>query len=156
MSGDTVVASAWRASAQPRTSLVAGAQLVALHSIVESRGQLDVAQVGRELPFPVRRIFMISHVPRQDVRGEHAHRELHQFLICAHGQVTVEVSDGRSSRVVVLDSSDVGLHIAPMVWASQHSYSADAILVVLASAEYDAADYIRSHDDYLAARRVAT
>ena len=35
-----------------------------------------------------------------------------------------------------------------MVWAVQYKYSADAILLVLASGGYDAADYIRNYDEF--------
>jgi hypothetical protein len=37
-----------------------------------------------------------------------------------------------------------------MVWASQFKYSADAVLLVLASHRYDPDDYIRDYDDFLA------
>jgi hypothetical protein len=37
-----------------------------------------------------------------------------------------------------------------MVWGSQYNYSSDAVLLVFASHEYDAGDYIRDYDDYLA------
>jgi hypothetical protein len=40
-----------------------------------------------------------------------------------------------------------------MVWASQHHYTSDAVLLVLASAEYDPADYIRAHQEFLALAR---
>jgi len=36
------------------------------------------------------------------------------------------------------------------VWGSQYHYSPDAVLLVFASLEYDADDYIRDYDDYLA------
>ena len=52
---------------------------------------------------------------------------------------------------VVLDSPTVGVHITPMVWGIQYKYSADAVLMVLASERFDAADYIRDYDDFLAA-----
>ena len=44
----------------------------------------------------------------------------------------------------------------PMVWGAQHRYSADCVLMVLASHEYDAADYIREYAEFtraLEARR---
>jgi hypothetical protein len=40
-----------------------------------------------------------------------------------------------------------------MVWAVQYKYSDDAVLLVLASHEYDADDYIRDYDEFLAERR---
>jgi UDP-2-acetamido-3-amino-2,3-dideoxy-glucuronate N-acetyltransferase len=134
---------------------VKGATLMRMPAFAEARGHLTFGELGRGLPFAPRRFFVISEVPRGDIRGEHAHRELHQFLLCLAGSVVVDVDDGAARRTVVLDSIEVGLHLAPMVWASQHDYSADAILLVLASAEYDPGDYIREYDRFLAEKRRA-
>lgn len=37
-----------------------------------------------------------------------------------------------------------------MIWAVQYEYSQDAVLLVLASDSYNAGDYIRDYDEYLA------
>jgi len=42
-----------------------------------------------------------------------------------------------------------------MVWGVQHRYSPDAVLLVLASDPYDAADYIRDHAQFVAEVRAA-
>jgi hypothetical protein len=131
---------------------VGGAALVRMHSIYEARGHLTVGEVGKGLPFAPRRFFVISDVPDESIRGEHAHRALHQLLVCLAGSVVAEVSDGTSSRSVLLDVPHVGLHIPPMVWGVQHHYSRDAVLMVLASAEYDPADYIRDFSEFRALR----
>ena len=122
---------------------VGGAALVRMHSIYEARGHLTVGEVGKGMPFVPRRFFVISDVPDESIRGEHAHRALHQLLVCLAGSVVAEVTDGTRTRSVALDVPHVGLHIPPMVWGVQHHYTRDAVLMVLASAEYDAADYIR-------------
>jgi hypothetical protein len=56
-----------------------------------------------------------------------------------------------------LDDPTIGVHIRPVVWSSQYRFTSDAILLVLASAPYDAADYIREYEEFLAlAGRSAT
>ena len=69
------------------------------------------------------------------------------------------VRDGRrrdaAERRSLLDSPGVGVHIPPMVWGVQYKYSADAVLMVLASEHYDASDYLRDYDEYLELRRAA-
>ena len=75
-----------------------------------------------------------------------------QLLVCLAGSVVAEVSDGRRWRAVHLDCPDVGLYIPPMVWGAQHDYSREAVLLVLASDEYDSADYIRDIDTFRAER----
>ena len=37
-----------------------------------------------------------------------------------------------------------------MTWGTQYKYSADAVLLVLASHAYDADDYIRTYDEFIA------
>jgi len=36
-----------------------------------------------------------------------------------------------------------------MTWGTQYNYSPDAVLLVFASYEYDARDYIRDYDEFL-------
>jgi UDP-2-acetamido-3-amino-2,3-dideoxy-glucuronate N-acetyltransferase len=140
---NTISARAWFDEGAAPDLGIGGASLVRMHSIYEARGHLTVGEIGKGMPFVPRRFFVISDVPDEGIRGEHAHRALHQLLVCLAGSVVAEVSDGNMSRSVTLDVPHVGLHIPPMVWGVQHHYSRDAVLMVLASAEYDAADYIR-------------
>ncbi len=64
-------------------------------------------------------------------------------------------ADGAARHEVVLDSASKGVHIPPMVWATQYKFTRDAVLLVLASEHYDAADYVRDYDEYLGLRRQA-
>lgn len=132
-------------------SPVAGVELRVLTRAVDMRGSLAAAQVGRELPFVPQRAFLVYAVPSAEVRGEHAHRSCAQFLVCVHGAVTAMVDDGRGRAEYRLDRPDLGLYVPPMVWGTQYRYSADAVLLVLASHAYDAGDYIRDYGDFLAA-----
>ena len=106
--------------------------------------------IGRHLPFTPQRFFAIYDVPSKEVRGEHAHRGLHQFLVCLKGTCSIVVDDGSRRDEVVLDSPAIGLHIPPLVWGIQYQYSDDALLLVLASGVYQADDYIRDYDEFLA------
>jgi UDP-2-acetamido-3-amino-2,3-dideoxy-glucuronate N-acetyltransferase len=138
--------------AQPVTpSSVRGATLVRLPRHSDMRGDLCVAEVGREVPFPVRRQFFVFNVPSPEVRGQHAHRRCHQFLLCVQGSCVVMADDGARRAEFTLDDRSLGLHLAPLTWAVQYRYSPDAVLLVLASHRYDADDYIRDYDDFLRA-----
>ena len=59
------------------------------------------------------------------------------------------VDDGQQRAEILLDRPNLGLHVAPMVWATEYKYSQDAILLVLASDVYKAEDYIRDYDLFL-------
>lgn len=88
-------------------------------------------------------------VPSKDVRGEHAHRECEQVLVCLRGAVVCIVDDGTQRTEVRLDRPDIALYMPPMTWGTQYQYTADAVLGVFASRPYDSNDYIRQYDDFL-------
>lgn len=117
--------------------------------INDIRGSLTVGEFDREIPFVPLRYFMVFDVPSRETRGEHAHRECHQFLICVRGSCAVLVDDGARRSEVVLDSPAIGIHLPPMTWGTQYKYTRDAVLLVFASHHYDNADYIRNYDAFV-------
>ena len=149
------------ADAQPHSSVrtgqiaakpvshVNGVALVELPLIADIRGSLTVGEFPQSIPFEAKRYFMVFDVPSVETRGEHAHRECHQFLVCARGKVSVVADDGISREEFLLDRPNLGLHLQPMVWGIQYKYSADAVLLVFASHYYDAADYIRDYEEFV-------
>ena len=143
------------AAAQPalRESAVPAVKLVALPQYADMRGHLTVAEFAQHLPFVPQRCFFVHAVPSREVRGEHAHRRCAQFLVCVHGSVSVLVDDGERRDEHRLDSPAVGLYLPPLVWGTQYRYSEDAVLMVLASLPYDASDYLRTYEEFLAAVR---
>src|SRR5690348_6663214 len=114
------------------------------------RGALTAGDLPSEgVPFTPQRWFLVYDVPSREVRGEHAHRVCHQFLICVSGKVNVAVDDGTQRGEVVLDNPSVGIYIPPLVWGTQYRYEDGAVLLVLASHPYDSDDYIREYDEFL-------
>ncbi len=126
-----------------------GVKLHRMPIIIDLRGALSFGEIKRHLPFTPKRFFAIYDVPSKEVRGEHAHLNLHQFLVCLKGTCSVVVDDGWQRDEVVLDSPAVGLHIPPLIWGIQYQYSDDALLLVFASDVYQADDYIRDYDQFL-------
>jgi acetyltransferase-like isoleucine patch superfamily enzyme/dTDP-4-dehydrorhamnose 3,5-epimerase-like enzyme len=131
------------------TTRVAGVALHRLPQVIDLRGNLSFGEVADQIPFEVRRYFLVYSVASKEIRGEHAHRSLHQFLICVHGRCHVVADDGSNRQEFVLDSPTIGLHLPPMVWGIQYKYSEDAVLLVLASDRYDPGSYIRDYSEFL-------
>ena len=131
-------------------ALPSGATVYEIPYFADDRGALNVLEISKELPFGCQRIFYTYTVPQGSVRGEHAHRECHQFLIALRGSVNVAVDNGSARDEIMLDSPSKGLHLPPGCWGEQYSHSEDCILLVLASQPYDNADYIRSYEEFLA------
>ena len=83
------------------------------------------------------------------VRGNHAHKNLKQVLICVSGACTIvcEMPDGTKMEYR-LDWPNRGLLIEGLVWRQMKDFSKDAVLIVLASEHYDEADYIRDYNQF--------
>lgn len=128
---------------------VAGARLIQLPKLADIRGSLTVGEFEKSVPFPAKRYFLVFDVPSVETRGEHAHRQCHQFLVCVRGSVTVLADDGERREQFLLDRPDVGFYMPPMIWGTQYKYSPDAVLLVFASHHYDAGDYIRDYDEFV-------
>ncbi len=122
-----------------------------LPMFADLRGSLSAAEFLQQVPFVPKRYFVVFDVPGKDVRGEHAHRQCHQFLVSVRGSLAVVVDDGTSSEEIALDEPNLGLYVPPMVWTVQYKYSTDALLLVFASDHYDANDYIRDYEEFLSA-----
>jgi dTDP-4-dehydrorhamnose 3,5-epimerase-like enzyme len=114
---------------------------------------LAVATCGPHIPFAVQRAFLVRADADGVKRGEHAHRRLHQFLICVSGEVEVIVDDGSQKHRHVLNSIDRGLHVPPGVWAEQFYGRSGTVLLVLCDAPYDEDDYVRDYDEFARQRR---
>ena len=130
-------------------SKVEGVTYHVFRLISDLRGNLTVGEFAREVPFEPKRYFIVLDVPSAETRGEHAHRECQQFLICLKGSCSVVADNGQDREEFILDAPNKGLYLPPMIWGIQYKYSSDAVLLVFASHHYDPIDYIRDYGDFL-------
>jgi len=129
---------------------VGDSALYLMRRIADARGALTVGEVPKEVPFAPERYFAVFDVPTVELRGEHAHKQCQQFLICLHGSCRVLLDDGAHRCEIILDRPDMGVFMPAMIWGTQYRYSPDAVLLVFASRPYEAEDYLRTYDEFLA------
>lgn len=96
------------------------------------------------LPFIVKRVYWIYESDNIR-RGGHRHRENRQAFVAIKGEVNIFLNDGSSCKNILLNSPDKCLIVEPNYWHTMN-FSEGAILLVLASHEYDSNDYI--NDEY--------
>lgn len=125
-----------------------GAIRIRLQEVVDRRGALAIAELGKQLPFEVKRLFAIHDVPPGSLRGGHAHRVQEQFIIMMAGTCTIVVDDGRKRTEEALGTPAEALYVPAGVWIELKNFSAGAMCVVLASDLYDEADYIRDYREF--------
>ncbi|MBL9114539.1 MAG: WxcM-like domain-containing protein [Verrucomicrobiaceae bacterium] len=137
-----------RSFAIVKPTSVRGVMRYNLRYIHDARGNLAVGEFGRDLPFQPKRFFMTFEIPDSTTRGEHAHRQCHQFLVCVRGFCRVLVDDGENRAEFVLNRPTLGIYVPPMVWAAEYGHSHDSTLLVFASDYYDQDDYIRDYGEF--------
>lgn len=112
-------------------------------------GALTALEGGQDVPFDVKRVYYITNVPGDAIRGFHSHRALEQVLLCVHGKIKIRVKTPFEEKVVSLEENSQGLYIGHMVWREMFDFSPGAVLLVLASEHYTEDDYIRDYEKYM-------
>jgi len=126
-------------------------KIIELPKIADPRGNLSFIEGGQHIPFDIKRVYYLYDVPGGSDRGSHAHKNLHQFIVAMSGSFDVVLDDGKEKKRFHLNRSYYGLYVCPMMWRDLDNFSSGAVCMVLASAHYDEADYIRDYDQFVVA-----
>lgn len=113
---------------------------------LDTRGSLLPIEFNA-LPFEPKRIFLVSNVPTGTIRGEHAHYETEQFLLCVDGSIEVILHDGEKEYNFILKKNE-GLLVPKLVWDAQKFLENESKLLVFCSTNYNEQDYIFDFDIY--------
>lgn len=113
------------------------------------KGNISVVQNVKDVPFEVKRVYYLYDVPGGESRGGHAHYELKQLIVAASGSFDVVIDDGNVKRTFTLNRPYQGLLVVPGLWRELNNFSSGSVCLVLASIEYDEADYIRSYEEFI-------
>lgn len=121
------------------------AHLIDLKTFTDKRGNLTV--VENVLPFNIKRVFYIYGVD-DSVRGGHRHHKTRQAAICIKGRCKIYNNDGYEKATYQLNRPSKCLILEPDDWHRMYDFSKNAILMVLASENFDNKDYIyEPYDD---------
>jgi dTDP-4-dehydrorhamnose 3,5-epimerase-like enzyme len=114
----------------------------------DEHGSATEAVPREGVPFDIPRVYYLYDVPGGARRGGHAHRDLEQIVLAVAGAFDLLLDDGRRARSIRLDRAHSGVLIATGIWRELLNFSSGAICLVLASAPYDEADYVRDYDAF--------
>ena len=115
----------------------------------DERGKLVVIEGEQNIPFGIKRVFYIYGSDDTVIRGQHANRESEFVLINVAGKSKVRITNGSEELIVELNKPMMGVYIPRMIWKDMYDFSADSVLLVLASTHYDGEEYIRDYEEYL-------
>lgn len=123
-------------------------ELIQIPKINDPRGSIAVIE-NEVVPFEVKRVYYLFDVPSYAKRGGHAHKEQFEFLIALSGSFDVVLKDSEDTQIISLNKPDKGLLIKSNVWRELENFSAGAVCLVLSSAVFSEADYIRDFNTFL-------
>jgi len=113
-------------------------------------GALSFLEGKRDIPFPIRRAYWITETEADLHRGFHAHKLNCQLLYCPYGVIDIILDDGEKKTTVTLDKPCKGLILMPGLWREMIWKQSGSVLCVLASEYYDAKEYIRNYNEFIA------
>jgi len=115
----------------------------------DERGKLVVVEGIKDIPFDIKRVFYIYGSDSDVIRGCHANRLTEFVLINVCGSSKVKVKNNLAEKVFLLDKPHSGIYLPRMIWKEMYDFSADSILLVLASEPYDIKEYIGNYEEFL-------
>ena len=115
------------------------AYIIELKTFTDERGSLN--SIDKVLPFDIARIYYIYNVNDSLTRGGHRHYRSVEGLICMHGSFNVLIDNGIEKKEYFLDNPAQILMMEIGDWYVMYNLSPDAVLMGMASTNYDPTDY---------------
>lgn len=121
-----------------------------IRTVTEFSGSLSFFEADKDISFPIKRIFYVYGVPKNGIRGKHAHKTNKQLLFCPYGQIKIILDDGKGRKSeVILDNPSVGLILNECTWVEMVWLSEGSVLCVAASEYYNENESIRDYDEFI-------
>jgi hypothetical protein len=113
------------------------------------KGFLSYFELNNDFDFEIKRIYFMFDVPKNSIRGYHAHKTLKQVMFCAFGKIKIVINNGTSSKSFILDTPNKVLVMTRGFWREIYYLLPNSVLVVGASDIFSEDDYIRDYDKFL-------
>ena len=125
------------------------AKLVSLPKILDKRGNLSVIESESQVPFSIKRTYLIYDVPGGEVRGGHAFFEQKEMIVALSGSLDIIVFNGVKEQKFSLNRSYQGLYIPNGLWRHMENFATNTLVLVISNTNYNENDYIRNKKSYL-------
>jgi len=123
--------------------------IISLPKFLDPRGNLSYYETGLQIPFEIKRTYLIYDVPGGETRGGHAFAEQKEFIVALSGSFDIVVQDAQGGKQVFsLNRSYMGLYIPNGLWRHMENFSTNAVCLVSSSTHFEDRDYIRDFEDF--------
>ena len=101
------------------------------------------------LKFKIERVYFLSNVPSDAVRGSHGHLELQQILIPVSGSFDLKVINKYGEVNIQMKDPSKGFFVDKGSWRELSNFSSNGCCLVLASDCYNPDDYYFDLNSFL-------
>jgi dTDP-4-dehydrorhamnose 3,5-epimerase-like enzyme len=122
-------------------------KLIKLPHFKDERGELVPIELKDNIDWEAKRVYYAFN--NKQTRGGHAHKTEKELFICARGEITARVHDGKEWQVYKLKGPDDAIYVHNWIWHEFTDFSEDGILLAVSSTNYDPNDYVRDFDQFL-------
>ncbi|RXP45415.1 WxcM-like domain-containing protein [Lutibacter sp. HS1-25] len=130
-------------------------KIINLPKILDPRGNLSFFENSNQIPFDIKRTYWIYDVPGGEMRGSHAFKESHEFIIALSGSFDVVLNDGTKEMKYSLNRSYYGLYVPNLLWRRIENFSTNSLALIVSSISYNEKDYIRNFEEFKITRNEA-
>ena len=116
--------------------------------IRQNQDDRGILTAVNQIPFEAKRMFFISNVTEDAVRGNHFSKTSQFLYVVVKGSCKVELDNGHERECYDLGMGD-GLLLSKNTWMVLSEFKDDAILCILADTEYRAFDYSEDYEEFL-------
>jgi oxalate decarboxylase/phosphoglucose isomerase-like protein (cupin superfamily) len=117
---------------------------------------LSFFENSNQIPFDINRTYWIYDVPGGEMRGSHAFKKSHEFIIALSGSFDVVLNDGEKEMRFSLNRSYYGLYVPNLIWRRLENFSTNSLALIVSSIPYDDNDYIRDFGEFKKVKNEAT
>ncbi|TLD88461.1 WxcM-like domain-containing protein [Helicobacter sp. MIT 03-1614] len=123
-------------------------ELIDFVDFSDEKGSLVACEYQKNCPFEIKRVFYIFDVNPSAVRGRHANTDSEFLFVALSGSCKVKIDDGKSQKVLTLDSPKQGLYVGKMLWKEMFDFSKGCVLLVMSNTPYNKGEYINDYMMY--------
>jgi hypothetical protein len=119
--------------------------IVEISSFPDDRGNINIAEFNKDFNFDVKRIYYLTGMSEETKRGEHAHLELNQFMLCLAGSFDIELDNGFKKQKIKMTNDSKALIVRDLVWREMTNFTPNAVMLVLNDRVYSEDVVIRKY-----------
>lgn len=122
--------------------------IIQLPKILDKRGNLSFFENSNQIPFEIRRTYWLYDVPGGEIRGSHAFREQHEFIVALSGSFDIVLNDGKEEKTYSLSRSYYGLYVPNLYWRKIENFSTNSLALIVSDRGFSDKDYIRDFEEF--------